>query len=95
MLSSIMALFQGGWGKNSSTSVYQSRMHFAREYRLDLSGAVHRFDMKRKHLKSLNDYYLIKCRCIEDYAVFKKQKEGTLRFLLFIMVSCSFVPRHF
>jgi hypothetical protein len=75
--------------------MYQSRMHFARDYRLDLSGAVHRFDMKRKHLKSFNDYYLIKCRCIEDYAVFKKQKKGTLWLLLFIMVLCSFVPHHF
>lgn len=88
LISSVIALSRGGWKKNSSISIYQSRMHFAREYRLALGGALHRFDVKRKHLKTLNDYYLMKCRCVENYAVFKKQNEGMSWFLLFIMVSC-------
>lgn len=87
LLSSVIALSRGGWKRNSKISVYQSRMHFAREYRIALGGAFHRFDVKRKNLKSLNDYYLMKCRCVENYAVFKKQNEGMSWFLLFIMVS--------
>lgn len=88
LLSSFVALSRGGWGKNSRISVYQSRMHFAREYRLALGGAAsaHRFDMKRKNLKSLNDYYIMKCRCAENYAAFKKQKDGMPWFLLSFMV---------
>ena len=87
MLSSLIALTRGGWRNDSRISVLQAKMHFAREYRIALGGAAHRFDMKRRHLKSLNDYYLMKCRCVENYRVFKK-KDGTSWFLVGFFVSC-------
>jgi hypothetical protein len=89
IISSFVALLRGGWGKNSSISVYQSRMFFARQYILALGGAAsaHRFDMKRKNLKSLNDYYLMKCRCVESFVMFKKQRDGASWVLLGIVVS--------
>jgi hypothetical protein len=64
-------------------------MFFARQYRLALGGAAsaHRFDMKRKNLKSLNDYYLMKCRCVESFVMFKKQRDGASWVLLGIVVS--------
>jgi hypothetical protein len=90
ILSSFVALLRGGWDKNSSHSVYQSRMFFARQYRLALGGAAsaHRFDMKRKNLKTLNDYYLMKCRSVENYSMFLKQKDEVSWMLLSIVVPC-------
>ena len=87
MLSSLVALSRGGWRNDSKISALQAKMHFAREYRLALGGAAHRFDMKRRHLKSLNDYYMMKCRRAENYGVFKK-KDVTSWFLLGFLVSC-------
>jgi len=73
--------------KSTRISEYQHRMHFAREYRLALSDGVLRFDKKRNHLKSLNDYYLMKCR-LGEYMGFTKKQEAMPSFLLFFLVSC-------
>lgn len=87
-ISSFKSLVRGGWSKNARISEYQSRMHFAREYRLALGGGVFRFDMKRKNLKTLNDYYLMKCRRTDNFAGFKKQKDAMPLMLVFFVVSC-------
>merc|ERR1712194_355625 len=68
--------------KSSRISEFQHRMHFAREYRLALGDGVLRFDKKRKHLKSLNDYYLMKCR-FGDCMSFTKTQESMPSFLVF------------
>jgi len=80
--------------KSSRISEYQHRMHFAREYRLALGDGVLRFDKKRNHLKSLNDYYLMKCRLIDYYSMgfnAKNRGESTMSsssWLVFFLVSC-------
>eukprot|EP00985_Skeletonema_marinoi_P022769 scaffold14722_cov112-Skeletonema_marinoi.AAC.1 len=48
-------------------------MHFAREYRLALGDGALRFDRKRKCLKSLNEYYVMKCRRVHNYTGFKEK----------------------
>ena len=74
-------------GKSARISEYQHRIHFAREYRLALSDGVLRFDKKRNHLKTLNDYYLMKLRLVE-YMGFEKKKSQMPSFLGFFFVSC-------
>merc|ERR1719232_448557 len=61
--------------KSGRICEYQHRMHVAREYRLALGMGVLRFDKRRRNLKSLNDYYLYKCRLEElaDAADVKKK----------------------
>ncbi|KAL7549071.1 hypothetical protein ACHAWF_012341 [Thalassiosira exigua] len=73
--------------KSSRISEYQHLMHFAREYRLALGDGVLRFDKKRNHLKSLNDYYMMKCR-LTDFMGLTKTREATPSFLVFFLVSC-------
>ncbi|KAL7547437.1 hypothetical protein ACHAWF_010731 [Thalassiosira exigua] len=73
--------------KSSRISEYQHRLHFAREYRLALGDGVLRFDKKRNHLKSLNDYYLMKCR-LNDFMDLTKKREMMPSFLVFFLVSC-------
>merc|ERR1712194_329443 len=73
--------------RSSRISEYQQRMHFAREYRLALSGGVLRFDKKRNRLESLNEYYLMKCR-LSDYTGFTKKQESMPSFVIFFFVSC-------
>jgi len=73
--------------KSSRISEFQLRMHFAREYRLALGDGVLRFDKKRNHIKSLNDYYLMKCR-LNDCVGFTKKQESMPSFFLFFFVSC-------
>ena len=48
---------------------------------------VLRFDKKRNHLKSLNDYYLMKCRLI-DYIGFGKKRDAMPSFVVFFLISC-------
>mmetsp|Transcript_5502 Transcript_5502/g.13784 ORF Transcript_5502/g.13784 Transcript_5502/m.13784 type:complete len:1381 (-) Transcript_5502:188-4330(-) len=71
----------------SRISEYQHRMHFAREYRLALGDGVLRFDKKRNRLKTLNNYYLMKCR-LSDFMGLAKEKTWMPSFLVFFFVSC-------
>jgi len=73
VLSLIKALICFVYTKNYCISQYHLRMHFAREYRLALGDGALRFDRKRKCLKSLNEYYVMKCRRVHNYTGFKEK----------------------
>ena len=47
-----------------------------------------RFDKKRNHLKSLNDYYMMKCRLPEYMDLGKKPVTTLPSFVTFFLVSC-------
>lgn len=55
-------------------------------FSLRLSSAVLRFDKRRNRLKSLNDYYLMKCRFSDVMG--KKEQAAMPSFLVFFLVSC-------
>jgi len=74
--------------KNHCISQYHLRMHFAREYRLALGDGALRFDRKRKWLKSLNEYYIMKCRRVHDYTGFKEKAAHMPSWVVFIFVAC-------
>ena len=60
--------------KNYCISQYHLRMHFAREYRLALGDGALRFDRKRKCLKSLNEYYVMKCLQLQNNMGLKENR---------------------
>lgn len=72
--------------RSSKVSEYQHRLNSTREYRLALGDGVLRFDKKRNRLKSLNDYYLMKCR-LTDFMSPKKESVMP-SFFVFFLVSC-------
>ena len=84
----IRVLFCFTYSKNHCISQYHLRMHFAREYRLALSDGVLRFDRKRKCLKSLNEYYIMKCRHVHDYTGFKEKGTVVPTWVVIILVAC-------
>ena len=57
------------------------------DFFLFLSLTVLRFDKKRNRLKTLNDYYLMKCR-LSDFMGLAKEKTWMPSFLVFFFVSC-------
>jgi len=88
ILSLMKALICFVYTKNHCISEYHLRMHFAREYRLALGDGALRFDRKRKCLKSLNEYYIMKCRRVNDYAGFKEKAAHMPTWVAFILVTC-------
>lgn len=87
MLSLIKSLICFVYTKNYRISQYHLRMHFAREYRLALGDGVLRFDRKRKSLKTLNEYYVMKCRRVHQYIMAPKQNAAMPTWALFVLVA--------
>lgn len=86
-LSLIMSLICSVYTKNYRISQYHLRMHFAREYRLALGDGVLRFDRKRKSLKTLNDYYVMKCRRVHHYIMGPKENPTMPTWALLVLVA--------
>ena len=89
ILSLIWAVLCFQCARNYCISQYHLRMHFAREYRLALgrNGSL-RFDRKRKCLKTLNEYYVMKCRRVHDYVGHYDRSNHVPGWVLFSLVAC-------
>jgi len=77
--------------KNHCVSQYHLRMHFAREYRLALGDGALRFDKKRKYLKTLNEYYIMKCRNVHDFTGFYDKGSVMPTWAVFVVVACLLI----
>ncbi len=87
VLSLIKSLIVFVYTKNDLISQYHLRMHFAREYRLALGDGVLRFDRKRKCLKTLNEYYVMKCRRVHNNIMGPKENPTMPTWALFLLVA--------
>ena len=87
LLSSILSLICFSYTKNYCISQYHLRMHFAREYRLALGDGVLRFDRKRKCLKSLNEYYVMKCHHVHNNFRLEENRTIIPTWAVFMLVA--------